>query len=158
MAETAHLIIVNRQLKDIAMEEVYLNLYPEIGILDPPVGESRNPTLYSVFIKENNLHIGFCCLYNLTITSIELGIRIFNPDYWGKGYGGEILNMLCKHAFSNFPWITAVLAKTPVYNTRAIRCYEKCGFVQTSHAILDGYDMVFMAKRRHNSDDNFTAI
>jgi len=148
MIETPHLTIADRQLEDIPTEELYLNLYPEIKELDPSVGESINPTFYSIFTKELNKHIGLCCLYNFTTTEVELGVRIFITDYWNKGYGSEVVNALCEYVFNSCPQIMTVLAKTPVYNIRAVRCYEKCGFTQYSRALLSGYDMIFMMKSR----------
>lgn len=146
MIETLRLTIADRQLKDMPTEEYYLALHPEIKELDPTVGESRDPTFYSIFTKELNKHIGMCCLYNFTATEVELGVRIFIPEHWSMGYGSEVVNALCEYVFNSSPQIMAVLAKTPVYNTRAVRCYEKCGFTQRSHAPLSGYDMVFMVR------------
>lgn len=40
------------------------------------------------------------------------GIAIGDPDYWGKGYGPDAIRLMLG------------------YNTRAIRAYEKCGFVR----------------------------
>lgn len=149
MVETARLVIIDRQLKEIPVEELYLGLYPEIKVLDPTVGKSINPTFYSIFTKGEIIrHIGTCCLYNFTGVEIELGVRIFIPEYWDKGYGTEIVSALCKYLFNSCPQVVQVLAKTPVYNVRAARCYEKCGFTQYSRAVLDGYDMIFMAKGR----------
>lgn len=148
MIETFHLTIIDRQLKDAPIEESYLTIHPELRELDPSVGKCRNPVFYSIFAKENNRHIGMCCLYNFTGTEIELGVRIFIPEYWNRGYGGEVVNALCEYTFNLFSRVMSVLAKTPAHNIRAIRCYEKCGFVQHSRAVLDGYDMVFMTRPR----------
>lgn len=148
MIETPRLIIADRQLKDIPMEEHYSTLHPELSELDPYVSESRDPIFYSIFTKVSNRHIGMCCLYNITNTEVELGIRIFNPDYWSRGYGSEVVNTLCEYVFSGTPQIMTILAKTPVHNTRAIKCYEKCKFSQYSRAILDGHDMVLMRRSK----------
>lgn len=153
MIETTRLIIVDRLLKDIPMEEFYLNLHPELKELDPAVGECRDPAFYSVFTKDTLVggigkHIGVCCLYNLVGSGVELGVRIFIPEYWNKGYGSEVVNALCDYAFSSFLQVTAVFAKTPVYNTRAARCYEKCGFARHSQAVLGGYEMIYMVRHR----------
>lgn len=148
MIETLRLIIQDRQSADIRMEQHYAALFPQLLDLDPTVGESRNPIFLSLFEKEENRHIGSCSLYNFTNTEVEFGVRIFIPEYWNKGYGCEVVNALCEYVFNCFPQIMTVLAKTPVYNTRAIRCYEKCNFREYSRAILDGYDMVFMRRLR----------
>ena len=147
MIETSRLYLKNKQSSDNLTEDYYLNLYPDISELDPTVGKSKNPIFYSIFTKDDNRHIGICCLYNFTITTIELGVRIFIPEYWSKGYGTEIVNALSEIAF-NLATIESVYAKTPVYNVRAIKCYEKCQFIQYTRAMLDGYDMVFMRRLR----------
>lgn len=146
--ETVRLLIKDRQDVDAAMEEHYLVLNPILGTLDPTVGESREPVFFSVFTKEDNKHIGMCCLYNPTIDSIELGVRIFIPEYWNRGYGSEIINALCEYVFDNFFYVTAIYAKTPVYNARATACYEKNGFQQYSRVIMSGYNMLCLVKRR----------
>ena len=147
MIETPRLIIADRQFKDIPTEVFYLTLHPELRDLDPTVGESRGAVFYSIFTKDVNRHIGICCLYNPTTSTCELGVRIFNPDYWNEGYGSEVVNALCEYVF-NFSLIITILAKTPSHNSRAIRCYEKCQFTQYSQAVLDEHDMVFMRRQR----------
>jgi len=142
--ETTNLIIRDREPKDIQQEVIYLGIHPELQELDPPVGECSNLVFYSVFIRKPELHIGVCCMYNFTPTEVEIGVRIFIPEYWNKGYGGEVINALCKYAFTAFSPIDTVVVKTPVTNTRAIRCYEKCGFVESGRKAVNGYDMVYM--------------
>ena len=145
---TLRLTIKDSQPLDHAAVELNTGLHPEISTLDPPVGESRDPVFYSIFIKEDYRHIGICCLYNLTNMGVEFGVRIFLPEYWGMGLGPEVVNALCGLAFGAHPEIPTVFAKTPVYNERAIRCYKKCGFMQYSRAMLSGYDMIYMMKSR----------
>ena len=146
--ETPRLVIKDRQDDDAIMENYHLLLNPELAVLDPSLGENREPVFSSIFTKEGNIHIGICCLYNPTVDSIELGVRIFTPECWSKGYGSEVINALCEHVFDNFFYITTVYAKTPIYNTRAIACYEKNGFQQYSRVMMSGYDMLYLVKRR----------
>lgn len=151
MIETTRLVIADRQPEDIVAEVNNLALHPELQHLDPIIGETSNIVFYSIFVREEaDKHIGTCCLYDFTNTEVELGIRIFIPQYWSRGYGTEVVNALCEHVFNCFSPITTVLAKTPAYNIRAIRCYEKCGFTQYSQAPVEGYDMVYMRRSRDN--------
>ena len=150
MIETANLSINKRREEDSLLEEYYSTIIPELAKLDPTVGECFNPIFFSIFTKEN-VHIGSCSLYNLINTGIELGVRIFNPDYWGKGYGTEIVDALCEYVFDSLPHVTTVYAKTPASNTRAMRCYEKCGFQACSRAVVDGYDMIFMVRQSNDT-------
>lgn len=55
----------------------------------------------SIFIKENNVHIG-----NLSLQSVdfinrtaELAIIMGEKNYWGKGYSFEACSLILKHGF-----------------------------------------------------------
>lgn len=65
---------------------------------------------------------------NPHVHSAELGIMIGNKDFWNKGYGTEAITLFLKHGFEtlNFHRIMLVVYAD---NPRAIRCYEKAGFV-----------------------------
>ncbi len=58
----------------------------------------------------------------------EFGIGIYHPDYVGKGYGSDAIQVMLRWAFriQNYRriWLT-----TGGNNARAIAAYEKCGFV-----------------------------
>lgn len=148
MIKTAHLRIVNTRPGDDGVVQYYSALYPEIEELDPHVGECVSPVFYSILTKDGNAHIGICCLYNPTATEIELGVRIFIPEYWNRGYGSEAVDGLCLYAFSIYPNINTILAKTPIHNVRAMNCYMKCNFLVCNLAVMSGHKMVFMKRRR----------
>lgn len=75
--------------------------------------------------------IGHCGLYDLDPAnrSCALGISIGDKGYWGKGYGGEAVNVLLDYAFRirNF---RRVWLEVHAANRRAIRCYAACGFTE----------------------------
>jgi RimJ/RimL family protein N-acetyltransferase len=56
-----------------------------------------------------------------------VGLGIGETDYWGKGYGTDVMNILLRFAFTeiNLRRVTLTVFE---YNTRAIRSYEKAGF------------------------------
>ena len=56
-----------------------------------------------------------------------VGLGIGEPEYWGKGYGTDIMNVLLRFAFTeiNLRRVTLTVFE---YNPRAIRSYEKAGF------------------------------
>lgn len=60
--------------------------------------------------------------------SVEFGIMIGNKAYWDKGYGTEALQLLLKHCFDTLN-LNRVFLRVFETNPRAIRCYEKAGFV-----------------------------
>jgi RimJ/RimL family protein N-acetyltransferase len=59
----------------------------------------------------------------------ELGIMIGDKSEWNKGYGTEAMTLLQRHAFETLN-LNRVFLKVYADNVRAIRAYEKAGFVQ----------------------------
>ena len=56
-------------------------------------------------------------------------IGIFDPASWGCGYGTEATRLVLDYAFTQMK-LHRVDLRVLSFNPRAIRCYEKCGFVQ----------------------------
>jgi RimJ/RimL family protein N-acetyltransferase len=56
-----------------------------------------------------------------------VGLGIGEPEYWSKGYGTDVMNVLLRYAFTelNLKRVTLTVFE---YNPRAIRSYEKAGF------------------------------
>lgn len=79
-------------------------------------------------IAENKL-IGGTGLFNIdwTSRSAETGISIYNPEYWGKGYGSESLNLILGFAFRDLN-LNRVQLEVFDFNERAQECYLKVGF------------------------------
>jgi RimJ/RimL family protein N-acetyltransferase len=57
-----------------------------------------------------------------------LGITIGEKDYWDQGYGAEAVITLLRFVFKEMN-LHRVSLRVYEFNYRAIRCYEKCGFV-----------------------------
>jgi RimJ/RimL family protein N-acetyltransferase len=82
-----------------------------------------------------------------------LGIGIGEPEYRGKGYGSDALRVAISYAFRELNMYRVGLDVFS-YNTRAIRAYEKAGFVreavQRSAIYRDGqrHDVIFMSVLR----------
>ena len=55
------------------------------------------------------------------------GLGIGETEYWSKGYGTDVMNVLLRFAFTevNLRRVTLTVFE---YNPRAIRSYEKAGF------------------------------
>jgi len=79
-------------------------------------------------ITDNKL-IGGAGLFEIdwTSRSAMVGISIYNPEYWGKGYGEESMNLLLSFAFRNLN-LNRVELDTFDFNNRAQKCYLKVGF------------------------------
>lgn len=75
-------------------------------------------------------HIGNCMYYNVDKWKgeAEVGIMIGERGYWDKGYGTDALFALIQHIFETTN-IDRVYLNTLEWNTRAQRCFEKCGFI-----------------------------
>jgi [ribosomal protein S5]-alanine N-acetyltransferase len=80
----------------------------------------------------------------------RLAIGIFDRRFWSHGYGTEAMRLLLRHAFEDLR-LHRIDLRVLEYNTRAIRAYEKCGFVregiERESALVDGcwYSDVIMS-------------
>jgi RimJ/RimL family protein N-acetyltransferase len=56
-----------------------------------------------------------------------VGLGIGEREFWGKGYGTDVMNVILRYAFTevNLKRVTLTVFE---YNPRAIRSYEKAGF------------------------------
>ena len=59
----------------------------------------------------------------------ELGILIGEKEYWGKGYGTDAIIAFLDYLFNELG-LHRVYLHVQSHNTRASRCYKKCGFIQ----------------------------
>lgn len=80
---------------------------------------------------ETKKAIGTCQLLNINWNhqSAELQIRIGNSDNHNKGYGTEALKQLCNFGFEDLN-LYRIYLHVFSDNSRAIRSYEKSGFMQ----------------------------
>jgi RimJ/RimL family protein N-acetyltransferase len=85
----------------------------------------------SFAIETDGKYIGHCGLHGFdrVARTCELGIEISNRDYWGQGYGREVVRLLLRYAFDH-QHVNRVWLNTHSENERAIRCYRACGFVE----------------------------
>jgi len=102
-------------------------------------------------------HIGNCSYYNVSKfrSEAELGIMIGNRDYWDKGYGTDAITTLVNHIF-NQTKLNRLYLKTLDMNSRALKCFPKCGFVPCGNMSRDGYNFVLMEINRHQWRDKQT--
>ena len=64
------------------------------------------------------------------IGGLEVGIVIFNENYWGKGIGLKALKMWVDEIFSEKPEIVRIGLTTWSENERMIALADKMGFVK----------------------------
>lgn len=72
-------------------------------------------------------------------------VGIFNRAYWGRGIGTEATRLILQFGFEQLG-LHRIELRVVEYNQRAIRSYEKCGFVREG---LDR-DTVFLDGRWHS--------
>jgi len=94
-------------------------------------------------------HIGNCTYYSINNKrgEAEMGIMIGNRDYWNKGYGVDAVTNLLEVIFSQTR-LDRIYLKTLVDNTRAQKCFAKCGFTSCGHLKRDGYNFILMELHR----------
>lgn len=74
--------------------------------------------------------VGNCSFHiqDWRVRSAELGIFIGDKASWGKGYGTEVMRLLLEHGFMTLN-LNRIYLRVYASNLRAIRAYEKAGFV-----------------------------
>jgi RimJ/RimL family protein N-acetyltransferase len=80
-----------------------------------------------------------------------VGLGIGETEYWGRGYGTDVMNVLLRFAFMeiNLRRVTLTVFE---YNPRAIRSYEKAGFRH------EGRERKFLNKEGRRWDMLFMGI
>jgi ribosomal-protein-alanine N-acetyltransferase len=104
-------------------------------------------------------HIGNCSYYNYDEArgDTELGIMIGDRDYWDGGYGTDAVTTLVDHIFNNTK-LDRIHLKTLNWNTRAQRCFLKCGFNKYGETTRGRYDFVLMEMYRKGWQDKQTSL
>jgi RimJ/RimL family protein N-acetyltransferase len=82
-------------------------------------------------IEADGKYIGHCGLHGFdrVARTCELGVEIGDHNYWGQGYGREVVRLLLQYAFEHQN-MNRVWLNTHSENERAIRCYLACGFIE----------------------------
>ena len=107
--------------------------------------------LFAIRTLEGDKLVGYIGLDGDAFPHGELfvGIAIGEREDWGKGYGTDAMKVILRYAFQELN-LRRVSLDTFEYNPRAIRSYEKAGFVHEGKA--RGYlnregqrwDLIFM--------------
>jgi RimJ/RimL family protein N-acetyltransferase len=106
---------------------------------------------FSIHTLQDDLLIGDVGLDGVRWNHGEafVGIGIGDREYWGKGYGTDAMRLILRYAFGELN-LQRVSLNVFEYNPRAIRSYEKLGFIHEGRArgVLrregQRYDLVFM--------------
>lgn len=86
---------------------------------------------FSWVIEVDTRCIGGVRLHSLNVADrrARLAIGIDVPNLRGRGIGTETVQLLLRHAFETLG-LHRVDLRVLAYNSRAIGCYERCGFVR----------------------------
>lgn len=84
--------------------------------------------------------IGSCGIHDISWKDRvgEVGILIGEKNYWGKGYGTEAMRLLVRYGFDVLN-LNRIFLQVFDNNPRAIRSYEKVGFVHEGRLRQDVY-------------------
>jgi diamine N-acetyltransferase len=99
------------------------------GVVKQP--KEERPLVIEILTEEGWEAIGNCGLAAIDwrVRRAEFGILIGAKQHWDKGYGTEALGLLVKHGFGTLN-LNRIMLRVFADNPRAIRAYEKAGFVQ----------------------------
>ena len=75
-----------------------------------------------------------------------------NAEELNKGFGTALVRALVEHLFED-PSVTKIQTDPAPDNDRAIRCYEKAGFVAYSEVVTPDGAAVLMLRRRATPDE-----
>jgi len=94
--------------------------------------QNKDELQFSIDTKDGK-HIGSLSFFPIKKDrGGSFGIFIGDKDYWDKGYGSDAIKTILKYGFEKLHLHHIRLAGNGVfdYNLRAIRAYEKLGFVK----------------------------
>jgi RimJ/RimL family protein N-acetyltransferase len=119
------------------------------GYMEKEIGKEY--IVFSIHLLEEDRPVGFIDLggFDWVARSAWVAIGIGEPEYRGRGLGTDAMQVLVRFAFEqlNLHRINLTVFE---YNQRALRSYEKCGFVlegcQRQFLNREGrrWDMIYM--------------
>jgi len=117
----------------------YVTQFESASASDHPAKE----TLAIKTIAEGR-HIGNCAIYDIDWDRAEahVGIVIGDRRYWDQGYGSDAFRAFMGYAFNHLG-MRRLHLKTLERNTRAQKCFSRCGF-QPCGSLLENGDMYIL--------------
>jgi RimJ/RimL family protein N-acetyltransferase len=110
--------------------------------------EIRFPSRYRQTIAVEDFegkHIGNVMFYNADYDrcEAEIGITIGLKDYWGRGYGTDLMRTFVDYLFKDRGF-KRIYLKTLDWNFRAQRAFEKAGFKRYGTSRRGEYNFILM--------------
>ena len=103
-------------------------------------------------LNENDELIGWASFYTENDEFwLSLGLR---PDLTGQGLGEEFVSECVRYAISGYKIKHTIKLAVALFNQRAIRVYQRAGFMETSKTIRDTHigKVDFIEMERHIAD------
>jgi RimJ/RimL family protein N-acetyltransferase len=100
-------------------------------------------------------HIGNVMYYNVDYQrrEAEIGVTIGVREYWGRGYGTDLIQTFLRYLFETTV-LDRIYLKTLDWNTRAQRCFEKAGFKRYGTSRRGDFSFVLMDARRDGFEES----
>jgi RimJ/RimL family protein N-acetyltransferase len=119
--------------------------------------EPKQDFFFAIHTLESDQLLGFVSLFGINWNHGDtwVGIGLGEREHWGKGYGTDAMRVILRYAFSELNLHRVTLGVFE-YNPRAIRSYEKAGFVHEGrirkHLLKDGkrWDVLQMGMLRED--------
>lgn len=120
----------------------------------------ERPLVVETQIRDAWTMIGNCGFHNIDWRNrnAEMGIFIGDKSHWDQGFGTEVMRLLLRHGFKTLN-LHRICLRVYENNPRAIRSYEKAGFVHEGRlrqaVFQDGeyLDLLYMSVLRPEWQD-----
>lgn len=144
-AEIAEMFGVSRQHVRPMTDEGVLRWYEELA---------NHP--YAWVIEHQRTFIGTIRLDRVDLQDrrASMAVGIYDPDSLGQGLGSQAIKLVLSHAFGAMG-LHRISIRVLAYNERAIRAYQKCGFIiegrERETAFVNGawHDDIMMGLLEH---------
>lgn len=92
--------------------------------------EQRDAIVFTIEARDDVRAVGTCGLYLIEPIPrrAQFNILIGDPSVWDRGYGSEATRLLLEYGFLTLN-LNSIQLGVNAENARAVRSYEKCGFV-----------------------------
>jgi diamine N-acetyltransferase len=133
-----------------------LTLAAEQGFIQQ-MSQSTQDVVLVIVLRSEGKPIGLCGLHKIDSRNrhAEFGIAIGDKSHWGQGHGSEATKLLIDYAFDTLN-LNRVHLQVYEDNPRALRCYEKLGFVREGRLRQEDFrrgkyrDLIIMALLRED--------
>ncbi len=109
-----------------------MSLEDEVKWYETMIQADKHERVFAIDARKDEgwRHIGSMGFHHIDWRSgqAEFGIMIGEKEYWSQGYGTDAVKTLVRFGFDELN-LKRVWLRVFDFNKRAVRCYEKAGFV-----------------------------